>query len=434
MAKRPTVGHRGGEGRPSVKLRQTYILALSLIALLTLSSQIVIHIALLGHRNDSAVINLAGRQRMLSQLMTKCALMMHYHQHEPDTVEFYLAQLSQAHERWQSRHLGLKIGMLDSIGTFHNSTDINALFSKCQPHFEAIDEACSRIVLSGLGAFPPALHQVLEHEPQYLQVMDAITFQYDRESKAKVTRIQIIELTIFFVILLVLYLEVRFVFAPAARKIDEFMKIIQEQARELVANTIVVQEKERKRISKDLHDGIGSSLAVLRLRLSQMENECPDAYRHKLEGLSEYVNEVASEVRNLAEDMMPLSLERFGLETALGELVSTAQEVFSGEIETDISLEREQSADVQINIYRILQELLSNSLRHSGANHVYVQIQADEAKTELLYEDNGCGLNDDFKPGHGFANIETRAGALNADWSFANKEPSGFRMALSFAC
>lgn len=438
MPNHSSVERRYKDSSPAASLRKTYIIALSLIALLALSSLLVTHLALNNHRNDSVIINLSGRQRMLSQFITKCAVMLELYRGDAEKSKEIHRQLADAYSLWLSRHLGLMNCNLDNAVGFDNSAEVRALLMKAKPHFEAMDKACRSIIQKSTGGdssrFSQELALLLEHEQPYLRNMDEITFQYEKESRNKVSRIQFIEVSLFFVILLVLFLEAQFVFKPAARKIKEYMDIIQQNSRQSVIDLIALQEEERKRMAKDLHDSIGSSLAVMLLHLNQIEDSCPADFRPKLKSLGKQVNYLTANVRTVAEEMMPVTLERFGLEVALDEILAYSQQVFQGEIKVEMHIGKKYDPGIEINLYRIIQELLNNSIRHADATQIDISLISKDDQIQLNYQDDGMGFAPDFAPGRGIRNIETRVKALEADWTLRNRQPKGISAVLSFNC
>ncbi|MBU1238044.1 MAG: diguanylate cyclase [Gammaproteobacteria bacterium] len=202
------------------RLRTRYIIALMLLATLIVVSQWVIQRSLALQEHDSRVVNIAGRQRMLSQRITKTG----YYLLDARTTEArhdYQGQLRDALNLWQRAHLGLQHGD-DELGLpGDNSPRIVALFQSIEHEFQEMVAAGQEA--SNATADPERLTQAVgrlsDHEAAFLNGMDAIVFQYDSEAKQKVDNARRLEFGLAAFTLLVLYLEARFIFAPAVRRL-----------------------------------------------------------------------------------------------------------------------------------------------------------------------------------------------------------------------
>lgn len=191
-------------------LQKKYRLALSIIALLTVLSQFAIQYNIHKGADDSRVINIAGRQRMLSQKITKSALAMQFSDSVSTKVR-YQNDLKKAVETWKLSHLGLKYGnpALGLPGT--NSAKVNEMFEKLESKHQEIlysVNIISKIDLKNLAndsdfLLSDNIKRILQYEAQFLKEMDAIVFQYDSEAKAKIEIIKYVEIIILFFTLLV---------------------------------------------------------------------------------------------------------------------------------------------------------------------------------------------------------------------------------------
>lgn len=201
--------------------------------------------------------------------------------------------------------------------------------------------------------------------------------------------------------------------------------IIIERDRGLKA-VIEVQEEERKRISKDLHDGIGQQLSGLKMAWQKLSTDIgkanPEEYE-RLISLTSILDDSAKEVRSISHQMMPKALQDLGLRPALEDML---QKLFD---HSDITYSFEShKADarfeesVEISLYRIAQELLNNVIKHSGSSEVSVQLMHIKSKLILIIEDNGSGFDiEESKDGHGLMNIKSRLNTVNGE---VNYEPS----------
>lgn len=203
-------------------------------------------------------------------------------------------------------------------------------------------------------------------------------------------------------------------------------RVLAEQQKLLQA-TIETQEQERKRIAKDLHDGVGQSLVILKTTLADIE-KVVDANNSRLfDAGTKRLNEVIDEVRNVSHQMMPMVLTQFGLTEALCDLLNDNKLPFSCKFEATPLKER-LSSNIEINLYRIIQELINNITKHSQATKVEVQLYTIENQLMITVEDNGRGFNINeasSKKGMGISNIKSRLQSINGEIVFEKSHNSG---------
>ena len=177
------------------------------------------------------------------------------------------------------------------------------------------------------------------------------------------------------------------------------------------------QEEERNRLARDLHDGLGGMLAGVKLKLSTLAGKGalkqPDMELYKvITQLDGSVNEL----RRIARNMMPETLLQLGLEPALSDLCNSLQ-TRDTHIEFQApGLANTISQPVQITIFRIIQELLANAVRHADAHNILVQCSQNEDIVFITVEDDGKGFNPkkaQTKNGIGLANIRNRVELLH---------------------
>lgn len=167
------------------------------------------------------------------------------------------------------------------------------------------------------------------------------------------------------------------------------------------------QEKERLRIARDLHDGLGSYLTSIKVNFNELYSA--DINNSHGQKLNELIDQACDEVRKVSHNMMPHALTLSGLEGAIEDLTETLHK--NGidadlEILGDFSGLEEKKA---ITLYRILQELVTNIVKHAGATHTLIQMIHHGHEISLIVEDNGCGFDQSIlKDGIGLANLDAR--------------------------
>ncbi len=209
----------------SKSLRRRYILALSIIAVLVISGQGLIQYTLTNQEGDSRVINIAGRQRMLSQRIVKCALLLESLISETER-RAYREELSQSLNLWVQSHAGLLFGDAELGLRGNNSPQVVAMFGRIEPHFQAMVQAVN-VILAGEGPDynrNDTLGSLLFNQAEFLRGMDDIVFQYDAEAKRKVTITKNMEVVILFVTFLTLLLEVVFIFRPGETQLQNIFE------------------------------------------------------------------------------------------------------------------------------------------------------------------------------------------------------------------
>ncbi len=173
------------------------------------------------------------------------------------------------------------------------------------------------------------------------------------------------------------------------------------------------EENERLRIAKDLHDGIGQLLSAMKLNLQTLDDK--QLENPTIVKVLDIVDDCASEARQIAHNIMPHHLIEKGLSFALKDLVEKVNNP-KLEVKMDIiGLEHRLDAELEIPIYRIIQESINNIIRHSKATSVYISLEKDSDNITCSIEDNGIGFdtNNTSKKGIGLENMESRILYLN---------------------
>ncbi|MGB5317001.1 MAG: sensor histidine kinase [Robiginitalea sp.] len=155
------------------------------------------------------------------------------------------------------------------------------------------------------------------------------------------------------------------------------------------------QEKERSRIARDLHDGLGNLLSSLKVNFGSLQINFDDKNSEKIYGTaSEMIDEACSEVRKIAHEMMPQSLKKLGLLKAVEDLVIKMDSVheFSAELHVH-GAERTFDDNTNVMLFRIIQEALNNIVKYAEAKEVSVQMTYGEEWFDLTIEDDGIGFD-----------------------------------------
>ncbi|GAB3730328.1 sensor histidine kinase [Spirosoma lituiforme] len=198
-----------------------------------------------------------------------------------------------------------------------------------------------------------------------------------------------------------------------------------QHRRDLMAATFRGQEEERKRLAEDMHDGIGTMLSVTKMSLNQLERQvgCDVQLSFQFQKTRSMIDETMTNVRRISRNLVPTTLERFGLLAALEELADRATDT-----DTDIQLAYTESEvpfppALDLMLYRIAQELVNNAIRHARARNVIIQLFSIDNEVRLSVIDDGVGFDFDAvtenkQGGLGLRNIESRLSVVNGHVTF----------------
>ncbi len=191
---------------------------------------------------------------------------------------------------------------------------------------------------------------------------------------------------------------------------------------------IEAEEKERSRIAQDLHDGLGQMLSTARLNVSGLEDSVIEEDKLYVERSVKIIDDACAEVRNISHNLMPNTLIRLGLISAIQELVNNINASNLMKIDFNFNFTESIDKSFAIPIYRIVQEILNNMIKHSEADHIYININRSEDRLLLSMVDNGIGFNTEIlsdSKGIGWKNIFSRVSLLNGVIELDSKNQEG---------
>ncbi len=194
-----------------------------------------------------------------------------------------------------------------------------------------------------------------------------------------------------------------------------------KQSEEAIMSAMIEgQDNERKRIARELHDGLGQNLSAVKMSLASLEAQIKrsnvELKNDILIRMKDVINGAIQEVRNISHDLMPDLLEQFGIVSAMDEL----SEKSSGEnikiTFEPIDMRGRLNSRAETGLYRITQELISNAVRHSMAQNVHIQLINHGDSVVLSVEDDGIGFDLKLRSkGIGLKNIESRVKLMNGE-------------------
>jgi two-component system NarL family sensor kinase len=200
--------------------------------------------------------------------------------------------------------------------------------------------------------------------------------------------------------------------------------LIKEEQRRTAA-VIYAQEDERKRISAELHDGIGQMLSVVKMNMSGIEEELP---LEKVRQTIQLLDESCTELRNISHHLMPAVLIQKGLVLAVLEFVNKINA--SGKLHISYYHDHFErtNASIEINLYRILQELTNNIIKYAQATEVNLNINHENGMLKVMVSDNGIGMDPkavNHSKGNGWNNIYSRLNMMHARYEIDSSPGNG---------
>lgn len=416
------------EPDPAQRLRRVYLFALMSVAALTLLAHVGVQLALADRRQDSHEVNLAGRQRMLSQRIHKAALLQASGRGDPNELRSSLAEWRRVHEAL------LGVSPLEEIRPL--PAELSAEVRRLRPAAERFERAAQTALDEG----PGALGELELAAPPFLEAMNHVVYALDAYGAAKLSQLQSVVLGLCTLILAVLLIEALFVFEPVVgglreslariAALDDRAQLSDELARsttklsnanealmarewrlekrnEQLGRTVAELE-EANRLQRDLvavvsHEFRTPLHAVLSYcDLIELSPSLDDKSRTRLTKL----RAAGRQLLELVEDLLGFARLQSGREEARAEVVDLEElraQVFAGleplvkegvTLEAVIEQEHELVSD-GLKLRQILQNLISNALKFTERGHVRATLRTSEGQLELSVEDTGCGIPSD---------------------------------------
>jgi two-component system, NarL family, sensor histidine kinase UhpB len=214
--------------------------------------------------------------------------------------------------------------------------------------------------------------------------------------------------------------------AMLARTFNEMLDRLEHERRESARQALRVQEGERQRVARELHDEVGQTLTAVMLQIESLAAKAPDRLRQELDELRETTRLGAEDVRRIAARLRPEALEDLGLQSALSALATSFGE--HAGVRVDRRLERivPLSDEQELVIYRVAQEALTNVARHARAGTAELALARSNGEVTLRVRDDGCGLPANaMSSSTGIRGMRERAMLIGARLSIDAAGPGG---------
>lgn len=493
-----------------VRFTRLYMSLLIILTLLLTVGQGLTQWRLRAAQDELWVIRYAALQRHQSQQIAKQALQL---MEENDQAAFTatVAELRQVFPVFERYHLQGRQGRVyDRNIVVPNSDTVQQLFTDIRPQFEAYQQSARRLMQLRTPQevtrpdVQASLELLLANAKPFLEKMDTIVREYTGELRAKLEVLQAVELYLYLFTILVLIGIGLLIFRPAARRLREtFAQLIEAESRTTAANRkllsvnkslketrqklfnatkeqyqqqmdeqkmqtsylIAGQEEERKRLSRELHDGLGQMLTAIKLQIEGLEvglarmapagQNGQVTYPKNLQILKRLVTQTIQETRAISNDLMPSVLSDFGVIPAIKMLAENDRsETIDVTFETNLDADGPRlDKNVEIMLYRVTQEAVSNAVRHANPSHIHIQLMDRGEVLQLLVTDDGQGFQIPGRlltsglakmgdaapdnappsrpPSQGLHNMQERAKLLNGKFKLISKPGKGTRVKVS---
>jgi signal transduction histidine kinase/CheY-like chemotaxis protein len=421
------------------RLKIVYFSALALIAAVLIASSLLLQQAINKSGGDSRVINLAGRQRMLSQRLSKGVLALKIKCPTFDCPT-QLQEISQSLDDWTRAHEGLQHGDRGlQLPQRENSREIKAAFLTLDVHHKAMVTAINSILEASSpkarqAHLDDAINVILQNEREFLGTMDQITFQFDKESKENLQSIAEIERFMLFVGLLILLLEFFLVFRPSLRNLSVLFRALSKRTDDLAdANFklhLQLEESARLRAEADSANRAKSAFLSnisheIRTPLNSIIGFTELLEKRLFDSQSaEYLAPLKSagfSLLNLINDVLDLSKIEAGkteirvLPVQIKELLHEIRNIFLEKIEnkglkftltTSETLPKTLLLD-ETKLRQILVNLIGNATKFTERGFIAVNVECGSCqnspetpdRTELVItiSDSGCGMSSEYQ-------------------------------------
>jgi two-component system, NarL family, sensor histidine kinase UhpB len=207
---------------------------------------------------------------------------------------------------------------------------------------------------------------------------------------------------------------------------------LETERRESARMALTVQEGERQRIARELHDEVGQTLTAMLLQIESFYADAPDALRTQLDELRETARSGAEDVRRIAQRLRPEALEELGLQSALLTLSDMFADQTGMRVTRHIEHELPLSAQDELVIYRVAQEALTNIARHAEATQAELELGRDgDGAVVLRVRDDGRGFDPAARlSSYGIRGMRERALLIGASMSIEPRHPRGTEVLL----
>ncbi len=212
-----------------------------------------------------------------------------------------------------------------------------------------------------------------------------------------------------------------------------------KQQNELLQNSIIVEEQERKRIARDLHDDLGAIISIINMNLKLMRQkqwaaENDSQHTVHIDNLINLSAKAIDSIRSISHQLMPAQLELFGLIKTVVSVIKHVNQ--SEELKAELIINCEWPVikwEVALGAYRIIMELINNTIKHANAKYMLLIFECEDKNLVIHFEDDGIGFSDlkETIAGLGLTNMEARAKVMHGQFEYGNGSETGIKATVT---
>ncbi|RRB17403.1 sensor histidine kinase [Larkinella knui] len=474
--------------QPSARhFNRLFLTTLVFIAVLLTVAEVVTQLQTRREAERVMVFKMASAQRHHSQRLVSKVLQL---TRPAERLNFQnnLSEIKKLFAQFETNHLHIEQGTVPGFPVMlHNSDSVRIRFQILKPFYLGFRESIQRIIQLADQAPNPEkfsaevdLTRLMQNEKPFLDKMDDIVQQYTRETLENVEQTRLIGFVIYLFTLLALVFAGWFILRPAVNKFEGvIVQLVEAETRTATTNRkllslnralketrqqlfdatrkqyqqqmdeqklrtsylVAGQEEERKRLSRELHDGIGQMLTAIKLQVESFEKSLTNETKgtKNLTVLKNLISQTIQETRNVSNNLMPTVLSDFGLVPAVKMLADTHDKDSKIDIifHTNLSNTRLDKS-VEIGVYRIAQEAVSNALRHAEPHQITIDLFEKDNYLHLIVNDDGKGFRihrsrkeDSKRPSQGIHNMNERAALINGKFKISSAPDKGTKVQVS---
>lgn len=431
------------------RFTRLYTTMLVVVALLLTIAQGLTQWQMRSLQDELWLIRYTALQRHQSQQIVKQTLKLTDGKDLPDFAR-NIRELRQVFGLLERYHLESRQGLVTDYAVFiPNSDTVQQMYAGIKPEFSAYQQSVRKLLTMktpadvSRPAVQVAISLLLANERPFLEKIDGIVREYTAELRAKINLLRDIELSLYGFTMLALMGIGLLILRPAARRLKQtFAQLVEARNQTSAANRkllsanksltetrqklteatrqqyqqrideqqihtsalVAGQEEERKRLSRDLHDGLGQMLTAIKLQLEGLETSLNrtqptnqlngPAYAKNMHTLKTLVMQTIQETRVISNNLMPSVLSDFGIVPALKMMAESDQtETVEVTFSTNITARQDQlNRNTEIMLYRVAQEAVSNAIRHGNPAHIHIELTKHNNVLDLTVADDGQGF------------------------------------------
>jgi len=484
------------------RFTRLYVTLFLILGILLTGSQILTQWRLSSVQDELWIIRYTALQRHQSQQIVKQALQV---MDVKERDNFYLNrdELRQIFKTFERYHLQSRSGQVKGHNVnIPNSPTVQRLYNEITPEFDAFRRSVGHLVLLknpeeiNNSDAQASLELLLANEKPFLEEIDAIVRNLTSELRNQLSLLESIEFYIYLVSVIVLIGIGLLIFRPATRRLKQTIEqLVEAEQQASIANRELLsvnkslnetrqklfeatrlqyqqemddhklrtsylmagQEDERKRLSRELHDGLGQMLTALKLQIEGLEavlkRNAPEpdnanwvAQSKSIGSLKKLVTQTIQETRTISNNLMPTVLSDFGVVPAIKMLAENDRsDALDVTFESNLTIDDGRlDKNVEIMLYRITQEAISNAVRHAHPSAIHIELIAREKYIHLIVTDDGRGFRlanqrsaiprpskNGRAPSQGLHNMQERAKLLNGKLKISSVPGKGTKVQVS---